>query len=439
MAGYRVEDAPDTSIKTSKTTSGTDEQSSSRTRVLLTFVTLLATAIAAYYGYDRHQTLPTLVPGGITDRCIFNFDHGFPIDAALQQVQILQSHSWEYSTAAEALLEFHHPDLAVFSPIPFPAGKIPQPGLENKALTYVRPFIRTDGDTLSPDDYSATDPASLGVFAILLGQQDPKYLQAATRQKDHLLTQTPRHANGALSHRTQVAELWDDAVHMLAPFLAYYAVVSNDLELMRQAVRQCQLYREVMVAPEGPGKGLWKHIVGPSEMADEGFWSTGVAWAAYGMVRLRATVSGWRPSNETMEEEVRALDGWVLEILDGAIRTDDDWESGLLRNYLGDDSWFGEVSGTALLASTVLRMAGLGALPEGDREKYLAWAGAKRDAVLQRVDGSGVAKPAVNPLKHGSREPLMTGSPEGQSFLVIMSAAWRDCICKGLCTPDEKA
>lgn len=391
---------------------------------------LLAMVVSIFYRF--HTDTTTSVPSTL-DKCRSTFNYGFPIDVAVHKVRTLQSHSWEYSTATQALLELHSPELTPFTSNPFPADKIPHPGqLEVDALTYIRPHISTnDEHQLHPDNFSATDPASLGTLAILLGQSDPCYLRAASRQKDYLLQYAPRYSNRAISHRKTVAELWSDAVNMFPPFLAYYAVVSNDMNLIREAVAQCGLYRDVCRIREGPRRGLWRHIVGPSEFADAGIWSTGVAWAAYGILRVRATVVGWRPSKGVMGAEVGVLDRWVLEILDGVIRTDDLGE-GLLRNYLGDEGWFGETSGTALLAAVVYRMAVLGALPE--RERYLFWADAKRRAVMERVDEDGVAKPAVNPLKHGQREPLMTGSPEGQSFLVMMAAAWRDCVCSGTCT-----
>ncbi|KAK8209100.1 hypothetical protein M8818_003795 [Zalaria obscura] len=215
---------------------------------------------------------------------------------------------------------------------------------------------------------NTADPAALGVSAILLGQGDAAYLDAARRQKDYLLKQAPRYENGAISHRKDVKELWADAVHMVPPFLAYYAVVSNDLDLMREAVKQCGLYREILMK---------KH-------------------------------------------------GFKGEIVDAAMRIDDD-ASGLLRNYLGDQGWFGEVSGTALLAATVYRMALLvPAVFNEERMRYVEWADKKRKVIMQSVSEEGIAKPAVQPLDHLLREPLLSGSPEGQSFVLEMAAAWRD-------------
>ncbi|KAK5683350.1 hypothetical protein LTS10_004881 [Elasticomyces elasticus] len=373
------------------------------------------------------------------ETCTGTFNYTFRINAARQQAEELATHSWEYGTAAEAIAELVNPEKAVFAANPFPNDKIPKQGLKmDQALLFVQRHIRYDNITLFDDDgYSVSDPASLGITAVMIGQrwQLGNYLDAAERQKDFLLNDAPRYINGAISHRSEVAELWSDAVSMFPPFLAYYAVHKQDMALLRAAVHQIQLYRDALLIPDGAKEGLWKHIVGPSDMADDGAWSTGNAWAAYGMARVRATISGWGPSREVMGEEIGKLDRWIGEILDGAMRTDDDG-SGLLRNYLGQQSWFGETSGTSLLAATAYRMAVLNPKIFA-QPKYLDWAHAKRAAVASRVDDDGFAKPAVNPLKHASRDPVES-SPEGASFLLMMGSAWRDCVCRHVCALEDQ-
>ncbi|KAK5120800.1 hypothetical protein LTR85_005867 [Meristemomyces frigidus] len=375
------------------------------------YVALIGVFIVVYYvtyvgdpGLDMSST----------ESCIATFNYTFRINAARHQAEQLSTHSWELGTAGEAIEELVDPQKTVFGRDPFPNDKIPSQGLHlDQALIWLYQKIRTTDQTLFDDDFAVSDPAALGA-------------------EENLLNEAPRYINGAISHRSEVAELWSDAVSMVPPFLAYYGVAMNDMNMIRTAFRQIQLYRDVLSINRGPKKGLWKHIVGPSELADEGCWSTGNGWAAYGMVRTRATISAWRPSSEVMTEEVKKLDQWVGEILDGAIETDDD-ESGLLRNYLGDDSWFGETSGTSLLTATAYRMAVLKPEVFG-QQKYLSWADHKREAVIERVDDDGFAKPAVDPLKHSSRKPTES-SPEGESFLLMMGAAWRDCVCAGVCPP----
>ncbi|KAK5134776.1 hypothetical protein LTR08_006151 [Meristemomyces frigidus] len=397
------------------------------------FVILLGVFVAVYYVNFIEQSGLDM---SSLESCIGTFNYTFRVNAARHQAEQLSTHSWEIGTAAQAIGELVDPSKSVFGLNPFPKDKAPPQGLHlDQALIWVYQKIRKDDATLFEDEYSVSDPAALGVAAVMLGSRWAQFGDAATRQKEYLLDVAPRYSNGAISHRQEVAELWSDAVSMVPPFLAYYGVANNDTEMLRTAVQQCQLYRDVLSVEEGPKKGLWKHIVGPSDMADEGCWSTGNAWAAYGMARVRATISGWRLSNEVMMEEKRQLDQWIGEIVDGAIRTDGDEESGLLRNYLGDDSWFGETSGTSLLAATAYRMAVLRPDVFG-QAKYLTWADRKREAVVQRIDEDGFAKPAVNPLKHGSREPIES-SPEGESFLLMLGSAWRDCVCARVCAQPE--
>lgn len=379
------------------------------------------------------------------ESCMADFDYGIPIEKIEKLATSLARHDWEQGAAAEALLELYDPRFSVFASEPFPGGKVPGEGAEGtRALMFVLPEIRLGGDKLSNNTWGVSDPASLGVYPILAAadsektQQGNEYKQAVDRQASYLTTVAPRYANGATSHRATVAELWSDAIFMFPPFLAYHAIYSSrspsaTAGKLQQTVEQIKLYRDVLIITEGANRGAWRHIVGPSEMADPGAWSTGNGWAAYGMVRVRATLAGWSQGTARLQREIASLDSWVAEIIDAAIRTDDH-ESGLLRNYLGDDTWFGEMAGTALVAAAAYRLASFLGTDSVRRGSYITWADKKRDAVFAHVDTDGVAKPAVNSLKHAQREPLNGPNPEGESFLLLLAAAWRDCVCNGICS-----
>ena len=78
-----------------------------------------------------------------------------------------------------------------------------------------------------------------------------------------------------------------------------------------------------------------------------------------------------------------------------------------------------------MLTATTYRMAASD--PRTFDRSYTKWAEARRAAVAAHVDNAtGIASPAVNPLGWGDRTPFTTGSPEGQSFLVLLYAAYRD-------------
>ncbi len=87
----------------------------------------------------------------------------------------------------------------------------------------------------------------------------------------HLLDDVPRWANGAISHRESVAELWADFVYMAPPALAYWAVQAADPALLAEAARQCLLYRDVLGADvDADAAGLWHHIIGPQSQVSVG-------------------------------------------------------------------------------------------------------------------------------------------------------------------------
>jgi rhamnogalacturonyl hydrolase YesR len=267
---------------------------------------------------------------------------------------------------------------------------------------------------------AAGDPASLGISALLIGKTDQAYYDAAIRQADHLLNDVPRWENGAISHREAYPELWADFVYMVPPFLAYYAIASSNLTLAKESALQCQYYRDGLTVTSD---GVWLHIRGTHGTTDLAAWSSGNGWAAAGMSRVLATLRKSKFDAETKDEQIRLV-GLIKEILDGAIKLDVD-ESELLRNYLDDASWFGEISGTSLLAATAFRVAVLA--PEVFGDEYTQWAERKLDVVDQKIDeATGIVGPAVNPLNWHDTNEYWSGSPEGQSFVVLMHAAYRD-------------
>lgn len=236
-----------------------------------------------------------------------------------------------------------------------------------------------------------------------------------------------------------------DWMYMVPPAFAYYAIDSNQPQVMVETLKQCEQYREVLQANiTDPWKGVWHHIVGP-QSPELGLWSTGNAWAVGGMSRVLATIHK-APKGilepAFVDEASGKLVQFIKEILDGALASPRD--DNLLRNYLNDTTTghgFGEISGTTLMASVSYRLAVL--LPEQFGSKYVEFA----DDVLKTIAGkdkdgkphvtsTGVVTPAVNPLGWGDVEPWTTGSPEGNNFVVLLYAAWRDCIQANHCAED---
>lgn len=142
---------------------------------------------------------------------------GFNAFSAAQIMIDRASHSWEWGTASEALLELYNPELSVFSSNPFPNGKVPNANPSIVALEYAKQFINVNSQVFV-DDSAVGDPAALGVSAILLGQSNSAYLDASNRQAEYILNEAPKWSNGAISQRQDVAEIWADNMAMSFPF-----------------------------------------------------------------------------------------------------------------------------------------------------------------------------------------------------------------------------
>lgn len=70
------------------------------------------------------------------------------IEKVLAEAVSSATHSWEYGTVFEALLEYRNPKLSIFNQ-PFTDHGVPTlDPLGVDALQYVKPFIRTDSRTL---------------------------------------------------------------------------------------------------------------------------------------------------------------------------------------------------------------------------------------------------------------------------------------------------
>ncbi|PBK94845.1 hypothetical protein ARMGADRAFT_1053349 [Armillaria gallica] len=375
-----------------------------------------------------------------------SLDPGWNVSAVESQVGPLPSHCWEFGTATEALLELYSPMLSVFGPNPFPA---PAPDPQQvKALAYAQSKIvlGTGANVLGDGSGAVGDPASLGVYAWLLGKTNDTYKQAAVEQIQYLLEQAPRYQNesGAISQRVDVAELWADFMYMAPPFIAYFAADTSNETLLEESYKQCAYYREILQSQFIKNEsyyGAWSHIVGP-QSSDPGLWSTGNGWAAAGMTRVLAVImkSFVGSPNPWRQLAIDDLTYWIREIIESAVALTPT-STPLLHNYLDDDDWFPEISGSCMLASVVYRMAVL--RPEVFVE-FIPWADNIRTELGsgEHITSTGIVSPAINPLDWGDWSPYVTGSPEGQAMVILMYAGWRDCVYAMVCTtssvPDKR-
>ncbi|WWC91904.1 uncharacterized protein L201_006853 [Kwoniella dendrophila CBS 6074] len=344
--------------------------------------------------------------------------------------------SWENGTKSIAILESKYPDLTVFTTkTDSPFDKLN--GLQSGSIQEIidiaqttlnnRPATKTNttntnstshGGASLLEDGAAGDPASLGI-AVLLANASTNdqqvngvgYGDAATAELNYLLYDVPRTSSGAISHRADQAQLWADSVYMVPPFLAYYGAYHNNQTLIQEAYRQCSLYRDTLKQ----SNNLWAHILLGNGTHDPNLWVTGNAWAVSGMLRVWATIK-WSGYASDMSSQMNDLQSWISEIFDAAsgLITSD----GVFHNYLNDNSTFKDTSGSALIAATGLRLSTLNITDKyvPDSLKILA-------GVSSYVNSTGYLTQVVNPYDFSKQG---TYSPEGQSFVVMGYAAYKE-------------
>ena len=203
---------------------------------------------------------------------------------------------------------------------------------------------------------------------------------------------------------------------MVPPFLAYYGFSSSNQTLLQIAYDQCRLYRDAL---QDPDTKLWRHIVGGegNGISDSGLWATGNGWATSGMLRVAATIQR-SEFKDDMQDQVNNLGNWAGEIISAAkSRTT---SSGLVRNYITDQSSFPDTAGSTMLAYSAFRLSTMGLSND-----HTGFANQVHSTVVQRhLADNGTLTDAVDPLvwdRLGAE-----GSPEGQSFVLLMQAAYND-------------
>ncbi|EEB98710.1 hypothetical protein MPER_01734, partial [Moniliophthora perniciosa FA553] len=113
------------------------------------------------------------------------------------------------------------------------------------------------------------------------------------------------------------------------------------------------------------------------------------------------------------------LTDWVQEIISSAWKYQT--KDGALFNVIDDSTTFIDTSATALLASVTYRMA----MYTNDTT-HIANADRALALVQDNVDESGWLQQTVDPYTFSTPSKSGSHSPEGQAFVLMLHAAWRD-------------
>ncbi|KAH9979414.1 hypothetical protein BGW80DRAFT_1472334 [Lactifluus volemus] len=274
----------------------------------------------------------------------------------------------------------------------------------NIARSVISPNNGNEGgwEPLMGGDGSAGDPASVGIAVLLANwtqqQQDNEdYARAATAQVDYLLgPKVPKRS-------TAPSLIGSDFVYMVPPFLAYYGLTTGNQSMMQEAYNQIRLYRNYLA--DRSANGLWRHIVLGWGGTDLGI---GNGWAAAGMLRVLGTLN--RSSTH--------LENWVTEIHRAMYPYLQ--SNGLFKNYVDVNGNFDDASSSALLASTPLHPPSRTYPP---RPLFFHFHLDRGLFNTPHFTSDGWLTPVVDPdeiSKEGAE------SPEGEAFVLMLYAAWRD-------------
>ncbi|KAJ4472166.1 hypothetical protein J3R30DRAFT_3523762, partial [Lentinula aciculospora] len=129
------------------------------------------------------------------------------------------------------------------------------------------------------------------------------------------------------------------------------------------------------------------------------------------------------------------LTQWIQEIISAA------WlyqtENGTLLNTIDDSTSFADSSGTALLASVTYRMA-----VYSNDTSLIPYADKAFQLVQSNIDEYGWLRNTVDPETFDSPSATNSSSPEGQAFVLLLQAAYRDyaeSVASGLVIPPSNS
>lgn len=208
---------------------------------------------------------------------------------------------------------------------------------------------------------------------------------------------------------------------------------------MKEGYNQLSYYRDILYDWDA---NLLKHILLGNGGQDEKHWGTGNGWFVNGALRVVRIIqlSNFAANLQSEQNDLiqwsadvshskkltyeQLADIGCLQILNSVWNNQQ--SSGAILNYIDSprsSSSFPDASSTALLAASTFRLAALTFGSSSAPSVNVAAASAARAWVISQVGDDGWLGSVVNPYnwhEEGSK------SPEGQSFVLMLEAAYRD-------------
>ena len=301
----------------------------------------------------------------------------------------MQRQSWEQGTAMQAFYEQGDMDVVIM--------------MAKEAIYRAVP----DGRCATVGTMNAvTDPCSVGEALLHCYEVtgDEYFKTGLDNLINWAINLAPKNADGVMYHFDDMNQMWIDSMYMLPPFLAangYYD----------EALKQIRGWWDLLFVPEA---GLLGHMWNDDKKDFERKlrWGTGNGWAMAGLSRVIAMLpEEYADAKAELIEKATLLINNALPLMR---------EDGLFHDILDDDTTFREVNFAQMCAYTIYRGVKAGWLAES----YIEKAEKMRIAAENQMDEYGLIQSCC-----GAPTFDFPGvSPEGQSFYLLMEAAYEDYL-----------
>ena len=236
------------------------------------------------------------------------------------------------------------------------------------AVSFVNAFIDEDGNvrTYKIEDYNLDNVcAARNLFFLYDQTGDERYRKAMDHFREQLDAQ-PRTQEGNFWHKKIYPnQVWLDGLYMAQPFYMEYGNRFEKMATCPDAIRQ---FKAVEAHMKDPKTGLYYHgydeskemyWADPVTGCSKNFWLRSLGWFAMALVDTADAIP------ETLYYEKRYLMGMLKRFVDSILHFQD--VSGMfwqVADQGGREGNYLETSGTALIATAILKGVRLGFLPE---------------------------------------------------------------------------
>lgn len=245
---------------------------------------------------------------------------------------------------------------------------------------------RTSRNAYNDGYFPTYNPAAMAwsvlEFYERTGQE--RYLNAAGRQYEYLISTVERTEDDGISRREGEVELFTEIYYFVCPWFVRYGLLTDSQEPIDEAVHQATVHAKHL---QDPHTGLYRHIwhESPDFYPAGSYWGRGIGWATSGLLDTILELPADHPKRDKL---VSILD----DCLNGLIDYQD--KSGFWRQRIDDKHAPLEASGTLMFAYTMKKGFNERIF---DDERYEAAAERAMTACKRIVDEEGAVHRIARP------------------------------------------